>query len=1238
MPIANTLSFNNSGGGGSNPLDPAKYQGLYNASTNTPTLTNGVGTDGYWYLTSAAGSNTPGGVSLAVNQTFIYVLSTGLWTAGAVLSNNTDNIVVGVNYAPVNDTVADGQILSYALGALQYQDTENANNITNNQPMTTLGDLITGGASGTPTRLPGNATAIPKYLKSLGTGSAATAETWTQIAYTDITGTPTGTPNPTPSTLVQRDSNSNFAINAVIQNEDINIIDNAINLTNASAPIQRYKGNNVNPEYILPEASTLRVNQSFEFINQSIGNQSTDALGILNFNGDVIVDFLFPNYKAICTLPSTGTENWNVQIILLMADSDLVGEALYPIGNGINITLTDPTTSTANTSNQTIVNNLNTKITANQPMTTLGDLIIGGASGAPTRLAGNITTTPKFLKSLGNGTTATSETWTQVDYADLSGTPAVGNVVYNPLTNYVPGNFVTYNSYIWLCIANTIGNAPSTSSTVWRQASNVNYIKFATVNIFVGNDTTGNGSYPFATCQAALNYVGNGGAALIYGFEQVYNENLVITGQNQFLGAFGAVQEVGAYHRTLTMASGGSHFSCPNIAFINPVDSPCLDIVTGSLGYGNFYNCNFTISAATPISPAIQFSGTWTGDYYFDSCNIAQAINIGGTPAAAYKIFITNCFSYNNVISINLSCNVEVHINNCKQVNILSHTAGKIFIDGVPYISTLDVSASASANNKLIITNSSMRNPATGAYAIPTGTGTVACQFLNFDYDRGAYNFAGTVIDSDNGFNAINRLSFIAGKLYVLADIVTYGSSLWRCVKPTGTTTQTPSITATDWKLISTYNQEKIAYVDTTLSANYNNVYKTIQAASNAVGTDGTVIILTPNGYSNESVVVNYDYQSWLAVGSLQGATNFTLLGLTDTTPLTLDNRIGFKCQGIEISSVGFSYAISMDNVIGGVFFDKCNINYTDNSDLMVIGGTWDGLIQFNNCKIDGFINSTGGTSPATSQIITNNCRPGDSGDLIIGLDGASLATLYAFDCPSLRVFHNSGKVYLNNIPLIKDSVFVAPAGANNLLSINTCSFYNPTTQTYSAITATGTCDTILQNVNYNRNTTTFAGLIPNGDTIAGIPVATLPGVTVFANMQGFTGSALSPAGYLNLNNGATTFNNITVGTTSVTFLPQTRIYHVIAVIELISNNPGGSSSSLTLTPTVAGGSISINMLPQSISDSANGVHHTLIFNGTINVSNTVSATTFALVITSITGGYSFGTTNSLVINGLTYN
>lgn len=48
---------------------------------------------------------------------------------------------------------------------------------------------------------------------------------------------------------------------------------------------------------------------------------------------------------------------------------------------------------------------------ANQPMTTLGDMIIGGIAGVPTRLAGNGAATIKYLQSTGTGSAATEPTW-----------------------------------------------------------------------------------------------------------------------------------------------------------------------------------------------------------------------------------------------------------------------------------------------------------------------------------------------------------------------------------------------------------------------------------------------------------------------------------------------------------------------------------------------------------------------------------------------------------------------------------------------------------------------------------------------------------------------------------------------------------------------------------------------------------------------------------------------------------
>lgn len=53
------------------------------------------------------------------------------------------------------------------------------------------------------------------------------------------------------------------------------------------------------------------------------------------------------------------------------------------------------------------------------PMTTLGDVIYGGAAGTGTRLAGNTTTTKQFLSQTGNGSISAAPVWSTVAKADV---------------------------------------------------------------------------------------------------------------------------------------------------------------------------------------------------------------------------------------------------------------------------------------------------------------------------------------------------------------------------------------------------------------------------------------------------------------------------------------------------------------------------------------------------------------------------------------------------------------------------------------------------------------------------------------------------------------------------------------------------------------------------------------------------------------------------------------------------
>lgn len=53
------------------------------------------------------------------------------------------------------------------------------------------------------------------------------------------------------------------------------------------------------------------------------------------------------------------------------------------------------------------------------PMTTLGDIIYGGASGVATRLAGNTSTTRKFLRQVGDSTNSAAPVWDDVTKTDV---------------------------------------------------------------------------------------------------------------------------------------------------------------------------------------------------------------------------------------------------------------------------------------------------------------------------------------------------------------------------------------------------------------------------------------------------------------------------------------------------------------------------------------------------------------------------------------------------------------------------------------------------------------------------------------------------------------------------------------------------------------------------------------------------------------------------------------------------
>lgn len=78
------------------------------------------------------------------------------------------------------------------------------------------------------------------------------------------------------------------------------------------------------------------------------------------------------------------------------------------------------------------------------PMTTLGDTVYGGASGAPTRLAGDISNTRKFLRELSVAGVATAPAWDTLQSGDIPDISATYETKSNKATTFGTINDTLY--------------------------------------------------------------------------------------------------------------------------------------------------------------------------------------------------------------------------------------------------------------------------------------------------------------------------------------------------------------------------------------------------------------------------------------------------------------------------------------------------------------------------------------------------------------------------------------------------------------------------------------------------------------------------------------------------------------------------------------------------------------------------------------------------------------------------
>jgi hypothetical protein len=182
------------------------YQGSWNASTNTPTLTSSTGTNGYYYIVSVAGSTNLNGVTdWQVGDWAIFNGST--WQkidqTNLVSSVNGQVGVVSIAYADLAGAIptwnqnttgtAAGLSTTLAIGSGGTGQTTAGAAFNALSPITTTGDLILGNGTNSATRLGIGANG---YLLT----SNGTTASWAAAPAAGVTSFSAGTTGFSPST------------------------------------------------------------------------------------------------------------------------------------------------------------------------------------------------------------------------------------------------------------------------------------------------------------------------------------------------------------------------------------------------------------------------------------------------------------------------------------------------------------------------------------------------------------------------------------------------------------------------------------------------------------------------------------------------------------------------------------------------------------------------------------------------------------------------------------------------------------------------------------------------------------------------------------------------------------------------------------------------------------------------------------------------------------------------------